>query len=159
MYKEVHLELLPKRVAAFFFISKLLRFKNAISFQILKNMHFTPFSVAYYFLIDFSKNLQFTFPCSQPSLLNIVRNWKHWIECISHNVHKILILHPKLHKKVAKNLTISKEKRSDLQIFRNFSSQWIISMLKISRNLKFLTWYPWETYHGMTHVQYKYTNI
>ena len=45
--------------------------KNAISFKISRQKrHFTPF----YFLIDFSKILQFTFSYRQPSLLNILRD-------------------------------------------------------------------------------------
>ena len=75
--KEIHLELLEKRFAVFFVFLKLLGFKNAILFKILKKMHFAPFSAAYYFLKAFSKILQFTFPFSQPSLLNILRNGQY----------------------------------------------------------------------------------
>ena len=49
----------------FLFLKVLLRFKNATSFKILKKkMHFAPFSTGYYFLIGFSKTLQFTFSYS-----------------------------------------------------------------------------------------------
>ena len=80
-------------------------FKNAISFKISgKNAFFSIFSsLLFVFLIDFSKILQLTFPCSQLSLRNILRNQEHGIDYISQiwwsNFHKISILFVKFHKK------------------------------------------------------------
>ena len=69
-----------------------------------KTTHLAPFSAAYFFLIYFLKILQFNFSWSQPGPLNTLRNWGHGIEYPSmtwwSNVHKSLIFHPKLHKKV-----------------------------------------------------------
>ena len=81
---------------------KLSGFKNAVSFKISKKKHFSLFSAAYCFLIDFPKVLQFLFPYSQRSLLDILSNWEHGIGYISQNwwsnFHEILILLPKSHK-------------------------------------------------------------
>ena len=77
-------------------------------------MHFSPFSVACYFLIDFSKILQITFPYSQSSLLRILRNREHGIEYISQNwwskFHESSILILKFHKNIRKN-TIARQAR------------------------------------------------
>ena len=71
----VHLELLEKRFAFFLlFRSQVIAVQKCYLIQNFeKEKHFTPFSVAYYFLIDFSKILQFTFPCCQLSLMTILR--------------------------------------------------------------------------------------
>ena len=63
-------------------LSQVIGFKNAILFKMLKKIYFAPFSPHYYFLKYFSKILQFTFPYSQPSLLNILRNSEHGIKNI-----------------------------------------------------------------------------
>ena len=89
---------------------KLLVFKNAILFKTLKKMHFTPISAAYYFLIDFSKILQFTFPYGLTSLINILGHWELEIEYIRQNwwsnFHEISILLPKSHKKSEKTTSL-----------------------------------------------------
>ena len=83
---------------SFLSLSQVIGVQNAISFKKIKKYVFSSiFSIAYHFLIDFSKIFQF---------MNILRNWEHGIEHISQkwwsNFHKILILHSKLHKKVKK---------------------------------------------------------
>ena len=111
----------PSRIAlkkvcslSFCLFLKLIGFKNAVSFKISKRMHFSPFSVACYFLIDFSKILQITFPYSQSSLLRILRNREHGIEYISQNwwskFHESSILILKFHKNIRKN-TIARQAR------------------------------------------------
>ena len=132
-----------KRVCSlsFWLFLKLLGFKNAILFKILKKKtHFAPFSAAYYFLIDFSKILKFTFPYSQPSLLSILSNCEYELEYIRQNwwsnFHTISILLPKSKKKKKKEIIIIiknqkkyhnllRKKRLDLQLSRIFASQWV----------------------------------
>ena len=83
----------PSRIALnklcclwFYLFLKLLSLKNAITFYILKKKKkrkkkkkkkrktdCSSFPAAFYFLIDFSKILQFIFPYSQSKVLNILR--------------------------------------------------------------------------------------
>ena len=80
------LESSPSRIAGkkvcslFLFLSQVIGIQKYYLVQNFEKKPFTPFSAAYYFLIDFPKILQFTFPCNQPFLLNILRYWEHWTE-------------------------------------------------------------------------------
>ena len=72
-----------------------------------------------------------TFPYSQPTLLNICRNWEHGIEYISQNwwsnFHEISILLPKSHTKIRKNTIVFQGKNIRLSNFQDhfFSKSFI----------------------------------
>ena len=128
--KAVHLELLEKRFPAFIFVSFSSYWRSKmLSLSTFQKDAFCSIFSSLLLFDRFFKNLTI-FPYSQPSLVNISRNWEYGIYGILWNFA------PKIPQKM---LWLSKEKRLDLQIFRIFSSQWVVSMVTILRNLKVLT--------------------
>ena len=75
-----YLKIRPCRIAGkkvyslFLFLSQVIGVQKCYLLRNFEKMRFSPFSIAYYFLIDFSKSLQLAFPYSQQSLLNTLRN-------------------------------------------------------------------------------------
>ena len=118
---------------------ELLWLENAISKISKKKNILTPLWVAYYFLIDFSKILQNTFSCNQPRVLNILKTWEQTFT-------KFRVCTRNRTKKPTKN---SQNRPSKFPGFFFLNELYqFISVVKIWRNLIFLTWFPLAS-HGM----------
>ena len=109
--------------SCFCLILKILGFKNAISFKILKINAFIPFSAVYYVLIDFSEIYNLLFHTANQVYLRYVE-----IESMELSTEVRLSRSFNFSPEIPqinqiKHHNSLRKKRLDLQIFRIFSSQ------------------------------------